>query len=79
MIITPMKISIRNIRRRGYWVYLSHQMHETSRFNNIFHRASRPQRAARFVFEQNKLLFFFESTITKPLPEAESPLSALNE
>lgn len=54
-----MKVSIQNIQERGYWTCLNHQMYETSRFNNIFHRASRPCRAARFVFEQNDRVFFF--------------------
>ncbi|PVZ08398.1 hypothetical protein C7382_11352 [Porphyromonas loveana] len=45
----------------------------------IFHRTSRPLRAARFVFEQDGLLFVFEPTITKRLSEAGSLLSAFNE
>ena len=52
---------------------------KTGCFNNVFHRASRPLRAARFVFEQNRLSFVFESTISKRLSEAGSLLSALNE
>lgn len=38
-------------------------MDETSRFDNVFHRASRLRKAARFVFEQNGLLFSFEVNI----------------
>lgn len=54
-------------------------MYETGCFNNDLYKASRPKWAARFVFEQNIFLFFFEPTITKLLSETESFLSVLNE
>lgn len=57
-----MKATIENIHKQWrYRIFLNWRMYETSDFDNIHHRASRPEWAARSVFEQNGLLFFFLS------------------
>lgn len=47
-------------------------------FNNIFHAASRQFRATRFVFEQNRILFFFEAALIETTNQNYSPIPEEN-
>ena len=74
-----MKATIENIHKQWrYRIFLNWRMYETSSFNNIHHRAGCPFKAARSIFEQNGLLFFFLSLQSRGDCQGQIPFCLLN-